>query len=167
MVEGIASGQFRRLDPYPTTLTILGTTMAGMGLVIVGGLMAGIHRLWDPVRLLYIGVVVLAVLVGMISCEFLVMVRVDDSFVPREIFGVLNTLLFFQPGAVYPIEGFPWWLRRIPVIEPFTYTVDARRNLTLKNTGIEEIYRDVLILTGFSAVMIAGIMALFKRQLLR
>jgi ABC-type multidrug transport system permease subunit len=51
------------------------------------------------------------------------------------------------------------------VIDPFTYTVHALRNLTLKNTGIEGIYMDVLILIGFSAIMISGSLALFKRQL--
>jgi hypothetical protein len=50
------------------------------------------------------------------------------------------------------------------LIDPFTYTVHALRNLTLKDTGIEGIYRDVLVLIGFSVVMIAGIIALFKRQ---
>jgi len=50
-------------------------------------------------------------------------------------------------------------------VDPFTYTVHALRNLTVKDTGIEGIYMDVLILLGFSAVMIAGSIALFKRQL--
>ena len=76
----------------------------------------------------------------MISFMFLLMVRVDDPLVPRAIFGVLNTLLFFPSGAVYPIAAFPWWLRWISVIDPFTYTVHALRNLTLKSTGIEGIY---------------------------
>ncbi len=101
----------------------------------------------------------------MISFMFLVMVRVDDPLVPRAIFGVLNTLLFFPSGAIYPIEAFPNWLRWISVVDPFTYTVHALRNLTVKSTGIEGIYRDVLILLGFSAVMIAGSVMLFKRQL--
>ena len=139
--------------------------MSGMVLCIIGGLIAGIPRLWDPVRLVYLCVVVLAASVAMISLMFLVMVRVDDPLVPRAIFGVLNMLLFFPSGAVYPTEAFPSWLRWISVIDPFTYTVHALRNLTLKNTGIEGIYMDVLILSGFSVVMVGGCVALFKRQL--
>jgi ABC-2 type transport system permease protein len=139
--------------------------MAGMILTIVGGLIAGIPRLWDPLRLFYLSVVVLTASIAMISFMFLVMVRVDDPLVPRAIFGVLNTLLFFPSGAVYPIEGFPWWLRWISVIDPFTYTVHALRNLTLKNTGIEGIYVDVLVLLGFSVIMTGGCIALFKRQM--
>jgi ABC-2 type transport system permease protein len=73
-------------------------------------------------------------------------------------------LLFFPSGAVYPVEAFPPWLRWISVIDPFTYTVHALHDLTLKNTGIEGIYKDVLVLIGFSALMVSGSIALFKRQ---
>jgi len=139
--------------------------MAGFILTIIGGLIAGIPRLWDPVRLVYLAIVVLVASVAMISFMFLVMVRVDDPLVPRAIFGVLNTLLFFPSGAVYPVEAFPGWLRWISTVDPFTYTVHALRNLTIKNTGFEGIYKDVLILCVFSAIMIAGSIALFKRQL--
>ncbi len=139
--------------------------LAGMSLTIIGGLIAGISGLWEPVRLFYLMIVILVASLSMISLMFLVMVRIDDPLVPRAIFGVLNMLLFFPSGAVYPTEAFPGWLRWISVIDPFTYTVHALRNLTLKNTGIEGIYMDVLILTGFSALMITGSLALFKRQL--
>jgi len=139
--------------------------MAGMSLIIIGGLIAGIPRIWDPVRLAYLSAVIVVASLAMISLMFLVMVRIDDPLVPRAIFGVLNMLLFFPSGAVYPIEAFPSWLRWISVIDPFTYTVHALRNLTLKDTGLAGIYMDILILSGFSAIMVAGSVALFKRQL--
>jgi ABC-2 type transport system permease protein len=139
--------------------------MAGMILTVVGSLIAGIPNIWNPIRLFYLALVVLVASLGMISFMFLVMVRVDDPLVPRAIFGVLNTLLFFPSGAVYPVEAFPKWLRWFSVFDPFTYTVHALRNLTVKSTGIEGIYKDVLLLLGFSGLMIAGSIALFKRQL--
>ncbi|MGB0036333.1 MAG: ABC transporter permease [Candidatus Acidiferrales bacterium] len=139
--------------------------MSGMVLVIIGGLIAGIPRIWDPVRLLYLALVVLVASLAMISLMFLVMVRVDDPLVPRAIFGVLNTLLFFPSGAVYPVEAFPWWLRWISIIDPFTYTVHALHNLTLKGTGIEGIYKDVLVLFCFACMLTIASIALFKRQL--
>jgi len=45
------------------------------------------------------------------------------------------------------------------------YTVHALRNLTVKNTGFDGIYMDVLILAGFSAIMVSASIWLFKRQL--
>jgi len=139
--------------------------MAGMVLTVIGGMIAGIPHIWDPVRLFYLAMVVTVASIAMMSFMFLLMVRVDDPLVPRATFGVLNTLLFFPSGAVYPIQAFPRWLRWIAIIDPFTYTVHALRNLTLKGTGIEGIYVDVLVLLGISAVMIGGCFALFKRQL--
>lgn len=139
--------------------------MAGTTITIIGGLIAGIERLWDPVRLVYLLIVVASASLAMISFMFLVMVRVNDPLVPRAIFGVLNTLLFFPSGAIYPTEGFPVWLRAISRVDPFTYVVHALKNLLLKNTGFVGIYSDVAILLGFSTVLIVTCIALFKRQI--
>jgi ABC-2 type transport system permease protein len=139
--------------------------MAGLTITLIGGLIAGIERLWDPVRLVYLVVVLGVTALAMISFMFLLMVRVNDPLVPRAIFGVLNTLLFFPSGAIYPTEGFPGWLRWISVIDPFTYAVHALKNLLLKNTGFEGIYRDVGLLLAFAAILISGCIALFKRQI--
>jgi ABC-type multidrug transport system permease subunit len=139
--------------------------MTGMVLTIIGGMIVGLPEIWNPLRLLYLIVVVGAAALAMMSFMFLLMVRVDDPLVPRAIFGVLNTLLFFPSGAVYPIEAFPWWLKWISVIDPFTYAVHGLRNLTLKSTGIEGIYVDVLVLLGIAAVMTTSSILLFKRQL--
>ena len=139
--------------------------MAGMTITIIGGLIAGIERIWEPVRIVYLLVVVGAASLAMISFMFLMMVRVNDPLVPRAIFGVLNTLLFFPSGAIYPTEGFPFWLKWISVVDPFTYVVHALKNLLLKNTGLEGIYFDVLVLLGFSVVLISACIALFKRQI--
>ena len=139
--------------------------MAGTTITIIGGLIAGIDRLWDPVRLLYLGIVLATTSVAMISFMFLLMVRVSDPLVPRAIFGVLNTLLYFPSGAIYPIEGFPPWLRWISYIDPFTYAVHALKALLLKNAGFQAIYSDVLILLGFSVLLVGLSVAFFKRQI--
>jgi ABC-2 type transport system permease protein len=149
-------------------LNLAGTAkglMAGLVLTFIGGLIAGIAHLWDPMRLIYLVLVVAVASLAMISFMFLVMVRVDDPLVPRAIFGVLNTLLFFPSGAIYPTAGFPLWLKWISVIDPFTYTVHALRNLLLRESGIGGIYRDVLVLVGFAAGTMLVSIALFKRQI--
>jgi ABC-type polysaccharide/polyol phosphate export permease len=63
---------------------------------------------------------------------FLLMVRVQDSQLPRAIIGTLNTLLFFPSGAVYPEQAFPRWLRVIARLDPFTYAVDGLKALLLR-----------------------------------
>jgi ABC-2 type transport system permease protein len=139
--------------------------MAGLTITLIGGMIAGIAQLWDPARLGYLLLVLGSTALCMISFMFLMMVRVSDPLVPRAIFGVLNTLLFFPSGAIYPTEGFPFWLRWISVVDPFRYAVHALKNLLLKNTGFQGIYFDVAVLLGFSVLLIGASIALFKRQI--
>ena len=89
---------------------------------------------------------------ALISMMFLLMVRVTDPLMPRAIFGVLNTLLYFPSGAVYPQQGFPGWMQVIAVVDPFTYAVHAFKSLLLKNTGFGAITGDLLSLLIFSVV---------------
>src|SRR6202023_1145157 len=137
--------------------------MAGMVLTVIGGMIAGIPRIWDPVRLFYLAIVVTSAAIAMMSFMFLLMVRVDDPLVPRATFGILNTLLFFPSGAVYPIQAFPRWLRWIAVIDPFTYTVHALRNLLLKETGLVAIWPDMVYLSVFAIITFSIAVPLFKR----
>jgi ABC-2 type transport system permease protein len=139
--------------------------MAGISITLIGGLIAGIDRLWDPVRLFYLALVLVTTSIAMISFMFLLMVRVSDPLVPRAMFGVLNTLLYFPSGAIYPVEGFPSWLRWISYIDPFTYAVHALKALLLKNTGFVGIYSDVFVLVGFSILLVSLSVAFFRRQI--
>jgi len=96
---------------------------------------------------------------------FLMMVRVDDPLVPRAMFGVLNTLLFFPSGAVYPQQAFPGWMQVIAKVDPMTYIVHALKSLMLKNTGFEAISFDLIYLTVFAAICMSAATLLFKRTL--
>jgi ABC-2 type transport system permease protein len=148
-------------------LNLAGTVkglMAGMAITVIGSLIAGVGGLANPVKLLYLTLVCAATALAMISMMFLTMVRVDDPMVPRAIFGVLNTLLFFPSGAIYPIQGFPKWMQAIAVVDPFYYAVHALRKLLLKNVGFTGFYSDFLVLIGMSIVFLFLGNLLFKRQ---
>jgi ABC-2 type transport system permease protein len=139
--------------------------LAGSSIMIVGSLIAGIPMPFDPFRLFRMFVVVCFTSFALISMMFLIMVRVSDPLMPRAIFGVLNTLLYFPSGAIYPQQGFPTWMRWIAAIDPFTYAVHAFKSLVLKNTGFGAISFDILYLVVFSAVCMTAATALFKRTL--
>jgi ABC-2 type transport system permease protein len=81
------------------------------------------------------------------------------------VFGILNTVLYFPSGAVYPQQGFPGWMTVIAVADPFTYAVHAFKSLLLKNTGIVAIAGDLTFLLIFSAVAMSAATMLFKRTL--
>jgi ABC-2 type transport system permease protein len=102
---------------------------------------------------------------ALISLMFLLMVRVSDPLMPRAIFGVLNTVLYFPSGAVYPQQGFPAWMQVIAAVDPFTYAVHAFKSLLLKNTGMDAIMGDLFYLVAFSAIAMTAATLLFKRTL--
>ena len=139
--------------------------LAGMFLLVIGSLIAGIPSPFEPMRLFRLFVVVVVTAFALISLMFLLMVRVTDPLMPRAIFGVLNTLLYFPSGAVYPQQGFPGWMQVIAVADPFTYAVHAFKSLLLKNTGFEAITYDLGFLVVFSIVAMAAATKLFRRTL--
>jgi ABC-2 type transport system permease protein len=139
--------------------------ISGMFLMVVGSFIAGIPSPLDPMRMLRLFVVVVVTSFSLISLMFLLMVRVTDPLLPRAMFGVLNTVLYFPSGAVYPQQGFPGWLQAIAVVDPFTYAVHAFKSLLLKNTGFEAIGFDLLFLCSFSLVAMTLAARLFRRTL--
>jgi ABC-2 type transport system permease protein len=139
--------------------------MAGIVLMTIGSVIAGIPDPFAPLRLLRLLLVIIVTAFALISLMFLIMVRVTDPLVPRAIFGVLNTLLYFPSGAVYPQQGFPPWMQVIAVVDPFTYSVHAFKSLLLKDTGLGAITGDLGYLILFSAVAMTLATRLFRRTL--
>jgi ABC-2 type transport system permease protein len=120
---------------------------------------------FEPMRLVRLLVVVIVTSMALVSMMFLLMVRMTDPLLPRAIFGVLNTLLYFPSGAVYPQQAFPGWMRVIAIADPFTYAVHALKSLILKNTGFGAIGFDLFFLLIFTIVSMTAATALFKRTL--
>lgn len=139
--------------------------LAGLVTLIVGALIAGVPGLFVPARLAGLLLVTALTSVALIGMMFFMMARISDPLTPRAIFGVLNTLLFFPSGAVYPISGFPAWLRWIARVDPFYYAVHAFRSLLLKQGGLLAISQDVWVLALISALMLGGATLLFQRTL--
>jgi ABC-2 type transport system permease protein len=139
--------------------------LAGLVLVTLGSIIAGIPDPLNPIRLARMLLLVTVTALALISMMFLLMVRVSDPLVPRAIFGVLNTVLFFPSGAVYPTQSFPAWMKVITAIDPFTYAVHGFKQLVLKNTGLDAIGFDLLYLVVFTLVTMAAATLLFRRTL--
>jgi ABC-2 type transport system permease protein len=139
--------------------------LTGLVLVTLGSIIAGIPDPLNLARFARMMVLVLMTSLALISLMFLLMVRVSDPLVPRAIFGVLNTVLFFPSGAVYPIQAFPPWMRVITAVDPFTYAVDGFKQLILKNTGLAAIGGDLVYLALFTLISITAATLLFRRTL--
>jgi ABC-2 type transport system permease protein len=139
--------------------------MTGVVITVIGSLLAGVATVFNLATVLELMVMILLTSIAFNTMMFLLMVRVEDPLVPRAIFGILNTLLFFPSGAIYPIQAFPWWLRGIAKVDPFTFAVHGFKSVLLKETGMAAIWPDMLYLSIFAFVTLAVATPLFKRTL--
>jgi len=139
--------------------------MTGTVITVVGSLLAGVGSLFNLGTALGLLVLIVLTSVALNAMMFLLMVRVEDPLVPRATFGILNTLLFFPSGAIYPIQAFPPWLRWIASVDPFTFAVNGFKSLLLKETGLLAVWPDLVYLSLFAIVALGIATPLFKRTL--
>jgi ABC-2 type transport system permease protein len=139
--------------------------ISGFVLVTLGSIIAGIPDPLNPLRIAKMLLLVVATAMALISMMFLLMVRVSDPLVPRAIFGMLNTVLYFPSGAVYPTQSFPGWMKAISIVDPFTYAVHGFKELVLKNTDLMAISGDLLFLSVFAILSMTFATLLFRRTL--
>lgn len=139
--------------------------LSGICLTVIGSLMAGLGTIFHPDALFNLLLLILGTSIAFNGMMFLMMVRVDDPLVPRAMFGVLNTLLFFPSGAIYPIAAFPKWLHAIAVVDPFTYAIHGFKAILLKDGGFVSIEGDLLFLFAFGIGTLLVATPLFKRTL--
>jgi ABC-2 type transport system permease protein len=62
--------------------------------------------------------------------------------------------MFFFSGALFPINNLPSYFMLVTAIDPVTYAVDGLRGLMLGTSQLP-IALNLLVLTGFAAVMVA------------
>jgi ABC-2 type transport system permease protein len=139
--------------------------LTGLVITVIGALLSGVSTIFDPATALGLLLMIVLTSIAFNTMMFLLMVRVDDPLVPRAIFGILNTLLLFPSGSIYPVQAFPNWLRVIAKVDPFTYAVAGFKALLLKEAGFTAIIPDMLYLGIFGTVALALATPLFKRTL--
>ena len=130
-------------------------TVGGVLLALIGALSAGVTAILEPSRLVALLMLVMLTSVSFMAMTSCIVARMSNPILPRAIFGMLNTLLYFPSGAVYPVQGLPGWLKVIARMDPFTYAVHALRVLL----------PDLAFLGLFATVMLTGSVLLFRRTL--
>lgn len=95
---------------------------------------------------------------------FLLFARARSASVLRGMFGIINVLLFFPSGALYPVESYPAWLARLSAADPLTYGLRALRSLLLRGQGPEAVYADWVFLATFTLVCGVLTKVLFRRE---
>jgi ABC-2 type transport system permease protein len=149
-------------------LNLAGTikaVMSGICITMIGSLFAGLGVIFNPWTALLLLLLIISTSIAFNGMMFLMMVRIEDPLVPRAMFGVLNTLLFFPSGAISPVSGLPKWLQAIAYIDPFTYAVHGFKSILLKDGGFTAIRLDLLFLLAFGVAALSVATPLFKRTL--
>jgi ABC-2 type transport system permease protein len=139
--------------------------MTGVIIVVIGSMLAGVGTIFNPITMFGLLIMITLTSLAFNTMMFLLMVRIEDPLVPRAMFGILNTLLFFPSGSVYPIQAFPVWLKAIARVDPFTYAVHGFTCLLLKQTTLAAVWGDMLFLSIFAAATLGIAIPLFKRTL--
>jgi ABC-2 type transport system permease protein len=159
------------VTPITTGTLVAGHILAGAIVAsIAGGLvLAGILFLTPlpPVGGRNVAAALLTVFLTSLSIAalwFLIFARARSASLLRGMFGIINVLLFFPSGALYPIESYPPWLAKVSAIDPLTYGVRSLRNLLLRGAEPAASYADWVFLATFT--LVAGVLTkvLFRRE---
>jgi ABC-2 type transport system permease protein len=77
----------------------------------------------------------------------------------------INLIFYFSSGAVYPIDGFPGWMRSLAGVNPEAYAIHALRLLMYKGATLGAVLNDFAILLAFTGAMCVIATLAFKRGL--
>src|SRR6185437_11309517 len=76
----------------------------------------------------------------------------NDSTIP--VFANIVTLpQFLLAGTFFSISAFPVWLQHIAKILPLTYLNDALRKVAFEGAGLQDLGKELLILTVWGIVI--------------
>jgi len=87
--------------------------------------------------------------VGIISAAFTIVLKKGDPI--SWAMAGLSTLL---SGVFYPVTVLPEWLKGFSSVLPLTYALNAMRHAVLQGFSFYELRYDILILIGFSLVLL-------------
>ena len=160
------------VTPISTGTLVTGHILAG-GIVaaLAGGVVLVAILLLTPLAVA--GVTAVAASVGTVfltaiaiaSIWFLLFARARRASLLRGMFGIINALLFFPTGALYPIESYPQWLRALSRIDPLTYGLNGLRNLLLRGAPASVVFPDWVFLATFALVCGVLTRVLFRREI--
>jgi ABC-2 type transport system permease protein len=127
------------------TITVAGYLLIGLGM---GSL--SLSRMNLPVAtLVMIPTIATFAAVGMISAAFLMTFKRGD---PVNFFLNAGATLF--GGVFFPVEVLPASLQLVSRALPITYSLQAMRKTLLTGAGIADVSTELLVLTGFSLVLV-------------
>ena len=167
IIEGYLVTPLKRIE------IVIGVLLAGVTkamfsattMLILAILFAGVRPETNILGFILIFFTLFMTSMGLISMMSAYAVRAPAPEVYQFTAFPINLILYFTSGAVYPIQGFPTWMRAIASINPEAYAIHALRDLMYKGAGPTAIIGDLAFLAVFTGLMIALATVAFKRAL--
>jgi ABC-2 type transport system permease protein len=159
------------VTPISTGTLVAGNILAGAIVAsVAGGLVLAAVVFLSPLppagapSLAAAAVTVFLTSLSIAALWFLIFARARSASLLRGMFGIINVLLFFPSGALYPIESYPPWLAKLSAMDPLTYGVRSLRNLLLRGAAPASAYADWVFLATFTLVCGVLTKVLFRRE---
>jgi ABC-2 type transport system permease protein len=102
---------------------------------------------------------------GLIAMMTAYAVRFSSGDIYRVSSFPINLTLYYTSGAIYPLDGFPTWMKEFSVINPETYAVHALRLLMYNGAGFGAVAGDFAFLGVFTGLMVILSILVFRRRL--
>ncbi|HUK50671.1 MAG TPA: ABC transporter permease [Terriglobales bacterium] len=169
--RGIIEGYL--VTPLKQYEIVVGVLLAGVikamfsacAMLILAILFAGVRPMTDIPGFILIFFTLFLTSLGIISMMTAYAVRAPAPEVYQFTAFPINLILYFTSGAVYPIEGFPNWMREMASVNPEAYAIHALRVLMYKGAGLPAVIGDFAFLALFTGIMVALATAAFRRAL--
>ena len=165
-------GELARLFMTPTSVaTVIGGKIisklvqeTGRGIILIVAAIALFGIVINGSMLLTILLLILGALC-FIGFGIMISARVSSQEDFMQSVMPITMPMMFVSGVFYPIETMPWIFQKIAYILPLTYVNDALRAVMLKGAGVGDIWLDIVVLLGFTAVFFALGVTQFNRDI--
>ena len=169
--RGIFEGYL--VTPLKQYEIVVGVLLAGVVKALFSSLtmlfmaitIAGVRPMTDATGFLLMVFTIFLTGLGLISMMTAFAVRVPAPEVYQFTAFPINLVLYFTSGAIYPIDGFPNWMRSIALVNPEAYAVHALRLLMYKGASLTAVIGDFVFLAVFTGLMVALATIAFQRRL--
>jgi ABC-2 type transport system permease protein len=167
VIEGYLTTPLRQYEIVVGVLLagVVKAMFSSLTMFFLAVVIAGVRPMTNAAGFLLIIFTIFLTGLGVISMMTAFAVRAPAPEVYQFSAFPINLVLYFTSGAIYPIEGFPEWMRRITLVNPEAYAVHALRMIMYKGADFTAIAGDLAFLAVFTAIMCIIATLAFKRAL--
>lgn len=155
--------------PIPRSSITIGKLLSGATLAMGQGAIVMALAPVVGVKLTLLGAVEALLLMFLLSITLTAVgIVIASRLVTFQGFGVIVNLfimpMFFFSGAIFPLPWLPEWLKRVVMVNPLTYGVDALRAATIGLWDFSLPF-DIALMVAFAVVLTAAAMLLFVKEI--